>query len=132
VLDDLGLGAALEWQSKEVETRFGIKINFVSDLPEIDTSVGISTGLFRIYQEALTNAVRHSNAHVINSSLRIVSDRIVLEIKDDGIGIDMNARSRKKSFGLLGIKERVFVMDGNYELKSTPGKGTSLSVSVPF
>ncbi len=133
ILDDLGLIAALKWQSQEVESRFGVVIHFVCDLPETDAPpVAISTGLFRIYQEALTNAVRHANAHVIDSSLKIVANRIILEIKDDGKGIDPEDVSKKKSFGLLGIKERVFVMDGEYTLKSAPGEGTCLTVSVPL
>lgn len=132
ILDDLGLVAALEWQSQEVQTRFGIKVDFTCALPEIDASVGISTGLFRIYQEALTNAVRHANAHLVESSLKMEKERLVLMITDDGKGIEMTAGPKKKSFGLLGIKERVYVMNGSYELNSEPGKGTSLKVSVPF
>jgi two-component system sensor histidine kinase DegS len=61
-----------------------------------------------------------------------VNDRIVLEIKDDGKGIDMSAMGECKTFGLLGIKERVFVMEGQYDFASEPGKGTYLSVSVPL
>lgn len=132
VLDDFGLIEALKWQSREVEARFGIKIIFTSDFPEMEIPAGISTGLFRIYQEALTNAVRHANAHIINGSLRIQKDKMILEIKDDGKGIDMNAGPKKKSFGLLGIKERVFVLNGHYELKSKPGEGTHLTISVPL
>jgi len=132
ILDDLGLVAALEWQSQEVQTRFGIRINFISPEEEVNPPVDISTGLFRIYQEALTNAVRHANAHVIDSSLKVENERIILEIRDDGKGIDMAAGGKKKSFGLLGIKERVFVMNGQYELKTEPGKGTSLHISVPY
>jgi two-component system sensor histidine kinase UhpB len=132
ILDDLGLVAALKWQSQEVETRFGIKINFVSDRPELDVPMGITTGLFRIYQEALTNAVRHANAHLIESSLKIADNRIFLEIKDDGKGIELNPAGKPKSFGLLGIKERVLVMEGQFELRSQPGQGTSLHISVPM
>ena len=132
ILDDLGLVAALQWQSQEVQTRFGIPIHFISDLTDIDAPAGIITGLFRIYQEALTNAARHADAHVIESSLRIMNGRIILEINDDGKGIDMNATGKCKGFGLLGIKERVFVMEGQYEFISEPGKGTCLSVSIPI
>jgi two-component system, NarL family, sensor histidine kinase UhpB len=131
MLDDLGLVAALKWQSQEVENRFGVRINFVCDLSEIDTPVSISTGLFRIYQEALTNAVRHANAHVIESSLKVTNNRILMDIHDDGKGMDQAAGGKTKSFGLLGIKERVFVMGGEYALNSAPGKGTSLTISVP-
>ncbi len=132
MLDDLGLIAALAWHSQEVEKRFGIKVNFVADPPEIDLPAGKSTGLFRIYQEALTNAARHANAHEINSSLKISGNKIILEIRDDGKGINLDRDTRKKSFGLLGIKERAFVMGGKFELKSERGKGTSLIVSVPL
>jgi len=130
VLDDLGLVAALEWQSQEVQTRFGITINFLSDLAEIDAPPGIITGLFRIYQETLTNAAHYADVHVIESRLRMVNGRIILEIMDDGRDIDMSA-TRNTNFGLLGIKERVFVMEGQYEFVHEPGKGTFLSVSVP-
>jgi len=132
ILDDLGLEAALEWQSQEIQKRFGILINFNSQFPEIELPEGVATGLFRVYQEALTNAVRHANAHTINSKLLLTSNKIVLEINDDGKGMDMKTATRKKSFGLLGIKERIFVMNGKYEIKSEPGKGTSLSVVVPL
>jgi len=132
ILDDLGLVAALQWQSQEVQTRFGIPIHFISDLTDIDAPAGIITGLFRIYQEALTNAARHADAHVIESSLRLENGRIILEIKDDGKGVDMSTMGNSKSFGLLGIKERVFVMEGQYEFISEPGKGTCLSVSIPI
>jgi two-component system, NarL family, sensor histidine kinase UhpB len=132
ILDDLGLVAALQWQSHEAQTRFGIIINFISDLAEIDAPAAVITGLFRIYQEALTNAACHPDAHLIQSSLRMVNDRIILQINDDGKGFDMNAMGKDKSFGLLGIKERVFVMEGQYEFTSEPGKGTSLSVSIPI
>ncbi|MDR3716368.1 MAG: histidine kinase [Puia sp.] len=132
ILDDLGLVAALKWQNQEAESRFGIKINFVADQQEINAPAAIATGLFRIYQEALTNAVRHAQAHEIHSSLRITNDRLFLEIKDDGKGIDTDTTGKRKSFGLLGIKERVFVMEGQYELKSEPGKGTCISISVPI
>ncbi|MCW3120375.1 MAG: domain S-box protein [Chitinophagaceae bacterium] len=132
ILDDLGLEAALEWQSQEVQKRFGIQIKFKSEFPEIELPVGIATGLFRVYQEALTNAVRHANAHTINSKLLLSGSKIILEIYDDGKGMDLNAGPTKKSFGLLGIKERVFVMNGKYEIKSEPGKGTFLSVAVPL
>jgi PAS domain S-box-containing protein len=132
ILDDLGLVAALKWQSHEVESRFGIRIQFSCGMPEIDASKAIGTGLFRIYQEALTNAVRHANAHLIESNLKIMNNRIILEIRDDGKGIDTNDTLTKKSFGLLGIKERVFVMEGEYALTSEAGKGTCLTISVPF
>ena len=110
ILNDVSLVPALTWQSKEVETRFGITVNFISDDQDIEPGLAISTGLFRIYQEALTNAVRHANAHVINSSLKVTDNKIILDIRDDGKGMDIN-ETRKEGFGILGIKERVFIME---------------------
>ncbi|MEP6594379.1 MAG: PAS domain S-box protein [Ginsengibacter sp.] len=131
ILDDLGLVTALQWHSTEVEKRFGIKINFVSEFDVVEVPVATATGLFRIYQEALTNAVRHANAQHVNTTLQVVNKRIILQIQDDGKGMDIDNDLKKKSFGLLGIKERAYVMGGKYELSSEPGKGTHLLVSVP-
>jgi PAS domain S-box-containing protein len=131
ILDDLGLVTALQWHSVEVEKRFGIKIDFVSEFDVVEVPVATATGLFRIYQEALTNAVRHANARQVSSTLRMVNNKIILQIQDDGKGMDLENDLKKKSFGLLGIKERALVMGGKYELKSEPGKGTHLLISVP-
>lgn len=132
LLDDFGLAEALRWQGQDVEKRFGISVCFESDPPNIDLPPGISTGLFRIYQEVLTNAVRHSGAHRIDSSLRIDDGRLVMDVRDDGTGMDLTAAPKRKSFGLLGIKERVFLLNGQYTLSSEPGKGTRWSVSIPL
>jgi two-component system sensor histidine kinase UhpB len=131
IIDDLGLVAALSWQGQEVEKRHGLRINFVSDQAEIDAPAGTVTGLFRIYQEALTNVIRHAHANVVNTRLKTADGRVTLEIRDDGRGIDSNADGKGKSFGLLGIKERVFLMGGQFEVSSEPGMGTLLAVSVP-
>jgi PAS domain S-box-containing protein len=132
ILDDLGLIAALEWHSREVEKRSEIKVHFSTRLTEQEIPADVATGIFRIYQEALTNAVRHANAHEIKSSLQINNNQLILEIKDDGKGIDPKAKANTKSFGLIGIKERTFVMGGKFELKSEPGSGTELCISIPL
>ncbi len=131
VLDDLGLTAALEWQSEEFEARFGISVNFIAADEELNNlSIDITTSLFRIYQEALTNAVRHSNAHLITGKLTGSDKEIVLEVEDDGIGMDVK-KEHKGHFGILGIKERAFVLGGKCEFKSASGKGTCLRVAIP-
>ena len=132
ILDDLGLIAALEWHSEEVEKRSEIKVNFSAEMPEPDIPVAMATGIFRIYQEVLTNAVRHANAHVITSSLQLKDDNLLLKIKDDGQGMDPAITGSKKTLGLIGIKERTFVLGGKFDLKSGPGKGTEVQISVPL
>ena len=132
ILDDFGLIAALEWHSGEVAKRSEIKVNFSADMPEPDIPVAIATGIFRIYQELLTNAVRHANAHVITSSLRLKDNHLILKIKDDGQGMDPAITGTKKTLGLIGIKERTFALGGKYDLKSEPGKGTEVQISIPL
>jgi len=132
ILDDLGLIAALEWHSREIEKRSEILVNFTTDLTEPALPVPISTGIFRIYQEVLTNAVRHANAHAINSSLHRKDDFLVLQIEDDGQGMDVSTITKtKKTLGLVGIKERTFLLGGRFDLQSQPGQGTTITITIP-
>lgn len=132
ILDDLGLVTALQWHGKEVEKRSGIKVHFSTDFTDEEIPVDIATGLFRIYQEALTNAVRHANAHEISSYLQLKDGELLLKIKDDGRGIDDTVKANSKTLGLIGIKERTFALGGKYYLNSKPGQGTELSISIPL
>jgi PAS domain S-box-containing protein len=130
VLDDLGLIAALEWQSQEVEKKSEIRVDFLCEQQDIELPLNIVTGVFRIYQEALNNAVKHSNAYNIFSRLKLKNNLLTLEITDDGKGMNQESDS-KKTFGLLGIKERVYIMNGKFEMKSEQGKGTQICISIP-
>ncbi len=130
-LDDLGLVAALDWHSHEIETKSGIKVNFTCNVLEVKLPTEHGTGLFRIYQEALTNAVRHSNAKTINASLIITPTLITLTIADNGRGIDKQ-KNTSKSFGLVGIKERAYLLNGTFDIQSRQGEGTTLTVEVPM
>ncbi|MEI7736054.1 MAG: CHASE3 domain-containing protein [Ferruginibacter sp.] len=131
MLDDLGLVAALEWQSIEMKNRHNINIKFRADILEPNPSLEISTALFRIYQEALTNVVRHAAASEVISSLQLVNNKIILEISDNGIGIGNNGKKDNNRFGLIGIKERTFAIGGKFELLSQSGKGTTVKIEVP-
>jgi PAS domain S-box-containing protein len=132
VLDDLGLIEALKWQVQDFETRYKIPVNF--DCPEdfVLTDAGMTTGLFRIFQETLTNIARHSDATAVTASLRINGGQLLLTISDNGKGFDREEVKKKKTLGLLGMKERTLMMNGQCEIDTTPGKGTSLSVSIPL
>jgi PAS domain S-box-containing protein len=131
LLDDFGLIAALEWHTEQVAKRSGIKVSFNSDVPEPDIPVNKATEIFRIYQELLTNAVRHANASTITGSLRLSDNHLILTIKDDGKGMDPDA-SGKKTLGLIGVKERTHALGGTYNLKSEQGKGTEVQISIPL
>ncbi|WP_205896779.1 sensor histidine kinase, partial [Pseudomonas viridiflava] len=84
-----------------------------------------AVGLFRILQEALTNVMRHAQAHSVQISLTLADNLLCLSIADDGQGFDPQA-ARPTSFGLVGMRERVLMLGGRLELDSEPGEGTAL------
>ena len=131
ILDDLGLLAAMEWQSTEFEKRSGIPTEFVNLTNNKEIPVRLKTGLFRIFQESLTNIARHADAKKIVSSLRFDHNKLTLTITDDGKGFIYKNIDSKKTLGLLGMEERTKEMGGRYEIKSYPGLGTTVSVTVP-
>jgi PAS domain S-box-containing protein len=132
LLDDLGLIAAIEWHLKEFEKRAGIKATFSADEPELSLPEETRTGLFRIFQESLTNVARHADAKKISVSLKRREGDLVLSIEDDGHGFDKLKVAGKKTLGILGMEERSSMMGGKYLINSTPGGGTIVEVSVPF
>ena len=132
ILDDLGLIDAIQWQSHEFEKRSGIKTEFnYSFLPQ-NPGKNIITGIFRIYQESLTNIARHAEAEKIFTKLEYKNGQIILNIKDNGKGFDVLKFHNKKTLGILSMKERTLMMGGKYIIKSEIGKGTSIFVSVPY
>ena len=132
ILDDLGLAAALEWQGEEFEKRSDIKVKFTSSLNETLVQPNISTALFRIYQELLTNVARHSKASIVNTTVYIDAGKLCLKVEDNGYGFELDTIISKKTLGLRGIKERTNLIGGIYEIKSTPGSGTNVLISVPL
>ena len=132
MLDDLGLLAAMEWQSTEFEKRSGIPIEFINLTNNHAIPSKYTTGLFRIFQESLTNVARHADAKKIVSSLSIANKQLVLTIQDDGKGFVLHNIGSKKTLGLFGMKERTMEMGGSYEIKSEPGRGTTVSIQIPI
>lgn len=132
LLDDLGLTAAMEWQLHEFEKRFSIRTSFNS--PDFGTTLpeAMKTGLFRIFQESLTNVARHSKAKKVAVTLNRENGSVILSIKDDGVGFDKENVTNKKTLGILGMKERTSMIGGSYEIISKPGKGTQIVVTIPF
>jgi PAS domain S-box-containing protein len=132
ILDDLGLAEALDWQSAEFEKRYGINTRFHCSLTDLKISPDIVTGLFRIYQESLTNVARHAKADNVWGSLELENDHVILQVKDNGKGFDTQTAGNKGTFGLIGIKERTHMMGGRYTILSSQNKGTTITVSVPI
>ncbi len=129
MLDDLGLAAAMEWQARDFQERTGIQCEFVSD--DINLDQECSTGLFRIFQEIMTNVARHSKATKVNISLKQNTDKIILEVEDDGRGISEEKIHNPRSLGLLGMRERALLFEGNINIRGGQGRGTTVTVNVP-
>ena len=131
LLDDIGLIAAIEWETDKFAKRTGIKVN-LSKSESVTLPTEYVTGLFRILQESLTNIIRHASATQVDIHLKNQNNEFILYIEDNGSGFDMNAVAEKKTLGLLGIKERSAMMQGVFAINSEPLKGTKLEVRVPL
>lgn len=133
LLDDLGLIAAMEWQLQDFQARTGIRcvLNADEAIP-LALAQDVSTALFRIFQETLTNISRHARASLVEVMLGVREAHVFLEVKDNGIGIDRKAVARTESYGLIGIRERVSFCGGRFKIQGAPNRGTTVSIMLPF
>ncbi len=132
VLDDLGLAAAVEWQAREFSRRFGIACHVQSNVQETRLDRTLSTAIFRILQEALTNVARHARATRVDVSLQLEAGQLELDVQDNGVGIGRDAASRPTSLGLLGMRERARRLGSSMKSIGRPGTGTLVEVRVPL
>jgi PAS domain S-box-containing protein len=130
ILDDLGLVAAIEWQADEFQNRTGIMCHVTVDPQDITLAQDRSTAIFRIFQETLTNVARHAQASKVAVSLKEKAGRLILRVRDNGRGITEEQISDSRSFGLIGMQERVYPWGGKVSFKGIPGKGTMVVVHV--
>jgi signal transduction histidine kinase len=128
---DAGLASAIEWQARRFEARTQIPclVEVPDNLPMLPDATAI--GLFRILQEALTNVMRHAEAHTVELNLTLSNGILCMRIADDGRGFEQSTE-RPVSFGLVGMRERVLIMGGRLQLDSTLGEGTTLRVYIPL
>ncbi|MFJ4155106.1 PAS domain S-box protein [Pseudomonas sp. NPDC089752] len=126
---DAGIASAIEWQARRFEARTQIPclVQVPDNLPALSDAK--ATGLFRILQEALTNVMRHAQAHSVEIELVREGEKLRMTISDDGSGFCLD-QPRPTSFGLVGVRERVLMLGGSMALHSEPGEGTSLSVTI--
>jgi signal transduction histidine kinase len=134
-LDDLGLQSALRTHADRVLGNAGIEYEIDFDSLQGRMPVELETVLFRVFQEALTNVVRHSNATHVQLALARSDGLILGSISDDGNGFDphssMQAHGRREAFGLLGMRERVELCGGSIEIHSQKGAGTRINIRIP-
>src|SRR5687768_15965591 len=131
MLDDMGLVAAVGWQAKEFQKRTGIRCR--AKLPaETKFDIDVSTAMFRIFQEILTNVARHSRATRVDIELKLGEAEVSLDVVDNGVGIQDSELHARKSLGLLGMQERALLFGGDVAVNGSPGHGTRVSVSIPL
>jgi len=130
ILDDLGLAAAIEWQSEEFRKRTGF--NCCINCEEISNiSEEKAVALFRIFQESLTNIIKHSNADSVNISLVKTNDIIEMNIKDNGRGFKNENLVNRGSYGIIGMRERVKSFNGTLDISGAED-GVSIHVQIPL
>lgn len=132
VLDLLGLIDAIKQHLAKFEERYNVRCVFENEIADIELTSQQSVALFRILQESLNNIAKHARANTVKVFLGMVNDKLCFQISDDGVGFDTRVRARLDSYGLIGMKERAFLLDGELTVKSKPGKGTVVSIEMPY
>ena len=132
VLDSLGLAAAIEWQAAEFQERTGIRCAMRIELTETLWEQNFSTACFRIFQETLTNIIRHAKATLVEVRLAQDDRELILTVQDNGRGITENEIYHAHSIGLIGMKERAAQVGGEVFFFGQPGQGTTVTMRVPL
>jgi len=132
ILDDLGILAAMEWQLHEFQRRSGLKCIWQCQLQNVTLSKDAATGVFRVFQESLTNIGRHAQATEVNVTVKSHNHQLLLQIEDNGVGILPQQLRGRGSFGLVGMRERIELLGGALDIQGNPGHGTTIRVSIPI
>ena len=132
VLDQLGLIPAIEWQAREFQTKTGIQCTLNIYLRTVALPLDRSTGVFRIFQEILTNVTRHAQASGVTITMQEHAGHLLLQVNDNGRGITDDEVSGSRSLGLLGMRERSLLLGGETRIERNPVKGTTVTVRIPI
>jgi PAS domain S-box-containing protein len=132
MLDDLGLAAAVEWLIESFRERNAIECELVAPSEDLDLREPLASCVFRILQESLTNVARHSGASFVQVALARSDGEITLTVKDDGRGFSPDAPRKPDSYGLMGLRERAYLVGGRVAIDSGPGKGVRIDVRIPL
>jgi signal transduction histidine kinase len=132
ILDELGLAEAIEWQAREFEKRTGIGCTHDVLLLETNFSRDLATAVFRIFQEALTNVIRHSEASHVKVSLEERNGRLVLIVADNGRGITLEQVRDNGSLGITGMRERAYALGGRVRICRSLQAGTVVIAHIPI
>jgi len=132
MLDHLGLAVAVGWLADEFQKRTGIKCGVKIEPEDMSVDQDLSTAVFRVCQETLTNVQRHAQATKVKIDLKKTADHIELQVRDNGKGITGEQLKKPNSFGLLGIQERAFHRGGEVKISGRENKGTLIKVRMPL
>ncbi|WP_289140246.1 sensor histidine kinase [uncultured Brevibacillus sp.] len=132
-LDDLGLVPTLQKYIRTCEERIASSIDLVIFGTEPPLRSSVKAAIFRMVQECLNNVEKHAEATNVQVKLEFLQESLSLVVKDDGVGFDLEKRmANGNSFGLLGMRERVQLLEGSVELQSAPGEGTKVIFQIPL
>jgi signal transduction histidine kinase len=131
-LEYLGLAAAAAGFCGEVSNRQGVEIAFHSENIPMDLPMGTSLCLFRVLQEAIQNATKHSGSRHLEVSLSSGLSEIELTVRDSGIGFDPQEAMKGRGLGLTSIRERLKLVNGDLSIDSQPQRGTTIQARVPL
>jgi signal transduction histidine kinase len=131
-LDLLGLAAAAASFCKEASSHYGMTVEFVHDNVPAPLPPGVAINLFRVLQEALANAAKHSGASRCSVSLRGTNDQLKLDVRDEGRGFDIQAALATSGLGIVSMQERLKLVNGSIAIHSTMGAGTTIQAIVPL
>ena len=132
ILDAFGLCEAIAWQADEYKKRYGIQFDLNCLQKDIQLNKDLEITLFRIFQESITNVVRHSEANRVDVEVSHENGLLMMRIKDNGKGIQKDKISDSNSIGLIGIRERIRSWDGEVQFFGAAGKGTTVEIRVPI
>ena len=131
LLDNLGLPAALDWQVNEICSRGGLRCTMAMPPDDLVIDPDAAIALFRIVQEAMTNIVKYARAKNVGVVLEQLPDHLRLTIEDDGVGIPDDAQSNRLSHGIVGMRQRVKALHGEFSIGRRAKGGTRIDVTIP-
>jgi two-component system sensor histidine kinase UhpB len=132
MLDDLGLNAAIEWLADSWSRRMGVAVTLHLEATDLPIGDAGRIALYRMVQEALTNIARHARATKVCIEVQQSGGDLLLTVLDNGVGFDEASMFREGSHGLLGIRERALMLDGELTIGNSPSGGGRVTVRLPF
>lgn len=132
ILDDFGIVAALKWRATDFERHSGIAIDLTTPVEESTVPPSLETTLYRVFQEALTNIAKHSAATQVDAVLEEREGRVVLCIRDNGVGFALESLDDSHHNGIFGMRERVIAHGGEFEINGAPDRGVVLCIRIPL